>query len=192
MRQVISQEDLMTTAQDGKPNNLAPDEKITPVAVYSLTGLAIGNLVTKEQIRVSTWLRTSVAPDYLFLQQARFLALAGTGVSQSQAFSELHIPTPQVIAFHMLPPEADPLDYDPNEPHRKMEPVSVLLGFFRFDASLRMSTYSVLRKFLEVTQETFIPAYDVEISNLAMPSLDVVRVSYALIRQDTALFATRS
>lgn len=181
----------MAENEPGKPNMLAHDEKITPVAVYTLTGLAVGKLVTKEQVRVSTWLRTDMAPEHLSLRQARFLSLTGAGSSQSLAFAELHVPTSHVLAFHLLPPVSDPLDYDPNEPHRKMEPITVMVGFFRFEAFLRMSTYAVLGKYLEVTKEMFTPVYDVQISNLAMPSLDVVRVSYALVRQDTSLFATR-
>jgi hypothetical protein len=174
------------------PNTVAHDEKITAVAVYTMTGLAIGKLITKEQVRVSTWLRTDMAPGYLPLHQARFLSLAGTGTGQAMTFSELHVPSSQVIAFHLLPPASDPLDYDPDEPHRKMEPVTVLIGFFRVGGFARMSTYSNLGKYLEATKETFLPIYQVEISNLATPSLDVVRVPYALVRQDAALIATQS
>jgi hypothetical protein len=181
----------MAENEEGKANALAPDEKVTPVAVYTMAGLAVGKLITKEQVRVSTWLRTDMAPEYLSLHQTRLLSLAG-GASQSLTFSEFHVPTSQVMAFHLLPPASDPLDYDPNEPHRKMEPVTVTLGFFRFDGFMRMSTYANLGKYLEVTKETFTPFYEVTISNLAMPSLDVVRVPYTLIRQDTALFATQS
>lgn len=178
--------------EEPKPAAVAHDEKTTAVAVYTMTGLAIGKLITKEQVRVSTWLRTDMAPEYLSLHQARFMSLAGAATSRAKTFSELHVPSSQVIAFHLLPPASDPLDYDPDEPHRKMEPVTVMIGFFRFDGLARMSTYSVLGKFLEATKETFTAIYQVEISNLAIPSLDVVRVPYALVRQDAALFATRS
>lgn len=181
----------MAENEEEKQNTLAPDEKITSVTVYTMTGLAVGKLITKEQVRVSTWLRTDMAPQYLSLQQARFLSLAGTGTAHSLAFSKLHVPTSHIMAFHLLPPSSDPLDYDPNEPHRKMEPTSVIVGFFRFDGLMRMSTYSTLGKYLNVTQETFTPFYEVEISNLTRPSLDVVRVPYALIRQEMALFAAR-
>lgn len=182
----------MADNEAGKLNALAPDEKITPVTVYIMTGLAIGKLVTKEQIRVSTWLRTDMAPGYLSLREARFLPLTGSEAGTSLAFPELHIPTPQTLAFHLMPPTSDPLDYDPDEPHRKMEPVSIILGFFRFNGFMRMSTYSTLGQYLEVTKETFTPVYDVEVSNLAIPSLKPIRVSYALVRQEGALFALRS
>jgi hypothetical protein len=178
--------------EEPKSNALAHDEKITAVAIYTMTGLAIGKLITKEQVRVSTWLRTDMAPGYLSLHQARFLSLAGTATGRAMTFSKLHVPSSQVIAFHVLPPSSDPLDYDPDEPHRKMEPVTVLIGFFRVGGFARMSTYSNVGKYLEATKETFLPIYQVEISNLAIPSLDVVRVPYALVRQDAALFAIGS
>lgn len=181
----------MADNEEGRLNALAPDEKVTPVTVYTMTGLAVGKLITKEQVRVSTWLRTDMAPAYLSLHQARFLSLARSEAGQSFAFSELHVPTTQTLAFHMLPPASDPLDYDPNEPNRKMEPTSVVVGFFRFEGLMRMSTYSSLEQYLEVTKETFTPFYDAEISNLAIPCLKPIRVSYALIRQNAAIFATR-
>lgn len=182
----------MADNEEGSLNALASDEKVTPVMVYTLTGLAVGKLITKEQVRVSTWLRTDMAPAYLSLHEARFLSLAGSEGGQSLTFSELHLPTSQTLAFHLLPPTSDPLDYDPNEPHRKMEPTSVIVGFFRFDGLMRMSTHSTLGQYLEVTKEIFTPFYEVEITNLAIPSLKAVRVPYALIRQDAALFATRA
>jgi hypothetical protein len=182
----------MTDTKAGRLNALAHDEKVTPVAVYTLTGMAVGKLITKEQVRVSTWLRTDMAPVYLSLHEARFLSLAGSERGQSLAFPELNLPTAQTLAFHLLPPASDPLDYDPNEPHRKMEPVSAILGFFRFDGLMRMSTHSTLGQYLEVTKETFTPFYEVKIANMAIPSLKAVRASYALVRQDASLFATRT
>ena len=182
----------MTVIAEGRLNALAHDEKVTPVAVYTLTGLAVGKLIAKEQLRVSTWLRTDMAPAYLSLHEARFLALTGGQRGQSLSFPELHLPTLQTLAFHLLPPGRDPLDYDPNEPHRKMEPASAILGFFRFDGLMRMSTHTTLGQYLEVAKETFTPFYEVEITNLAIPSLKAVRVSYALVRQDASLFATRA
>lgn len=182
----------MTEIEEGRLGTLAHDEKVTPVAVYTLAGLAVGKLITKQQVRVSTWLRTDMAPAYLSLHEARFLSLTGGERGQSLAFPELNLPTSQTLAFHLLPPASDPLDYDPNEPHRKMEPVSTILGFFRFDGLMRMSTHTTLGQYLEVTKENFTPFYEAEITNLAIPSLKAVRVSYALVRQDASLFATRA
>jgi hypothetical protein len=181
----------MADQQRTKLNSLAPDEKVTPVTVYMMTGLAIGKLITKEQIRVSTWLRTDMAPDYVSLYEARFLSLSGSEMGTSLAFSELHISATQVLAFHLLPPTSDPLDYDPKEPHRKMEPVSAVSGFFRFDGLIRMSTYSTLGAYLDVTKEAFTPLYEVQVISLAIPTLTPIRVPYALVRQAGALFGTR-
>ncbi len=181
----------MADQQGTRLNTLARDEKVTPVTVYTMTGLAIGKLITKEQIRVSTWLRTEMAPDYLSLYEARFLSLSGGEMGTSLVFPELHIPTRQTLAFHLLPPTSDPLDYDPNEPHRKMEAVSIVVGFFRFDGLMRMSTYSTVGQYLDVTKEAFTPVYEVQVTNLAIPSLKPIRAPYALVRQEGALFGMR-
>jgi hypothetical protein len=186
-----NKEDIVADNEARKVKTPAPDEKVTPVTLYTITALAIGKLVTKEQIRVSTWLRTDMAPVYLSLHEARVLSLSGSDKGTSLAFPELHISTAQTLAFHLLPPASDPLDYNPGEPHRKMEPVSIIAGFFRFDGFMRMSTYSTVGQYLDVTKENFTPVYDVEVSNLAIPSLKPMRVPYALVRQKKALFAAR-
>jgi len=177
-------------AEKKKAYTLAADEKATPAMVYTLTTLAWGDVVTKEMVRVSTYLRT-IAPDYVSLYDARALPVRGTGPVQALAFTELHVRTPQVIALHLLPPASEPPDYDPSEEKRKMEPATVLVGPFRFDGLVRMSTIASLSKFLEITTETFISLYEVEVSQPGVPSLGVVRAPMALIRRDTALFAPR-
>ena len=54
---------------------LQPGEKITPVMIYTLNSLAWGSVVTKEAIRVSLWLRTPMAPQYISLLNAQVLSL---------------------------------------------------------------------------------------------------------------------
>jgi len=52
-----------------------------------------------------------------------------------------------------------------------------------------MSTRSTLKKYLEITRETFTPLYDAEISNILMPALGVMKVPMLVVRQNTAAFA---
>jgi hypothetical protein len=177
-------------SEQKKPYTLAEDEKVTPVMVYTLTNLAWGDLVTKEPVRVNTYLRT-LAPDYVDLYDARSLPIGGAGINQPVAFTELHIRMPQVIAFHLLPPASEPADYDPAESNRKMEPVTVLIGPFRFDAMVRMSTMASLSKFLEITTEVFISIYDAAASCPVMPGMGTIRSPLVLVRRDAALFASR-
>ncbi|MEJ5314549.1 MULTISPECIES: hypothetical protein [Anaerolinea] len=166
------------------------DEKISHVMAYTLSGIYWGELITKTIIRVSTWLRTNAVPDRITLYNAKGMITTGGQVSPT-SYAELHIPLSQIQAFHLIPPEQDPIDYDPTEPNRKMEPVLVLLGSFQFKGFLRLSTTSNVKKFLEVTHELYTPVYDAEITNLLLPNLGNIRVPYVLVRQETAIFARR-
>ncbi len=182
----------MSQNKPAKSYTLAADEKATPVMVYTLTGLAWGDIITKELVRVRTWLRTNMAPAYLSLYDVRVLQVGGAASARPWAFSEYHVPTSHAVAFHLLPPAPDLLELDPLEPNRKMEPVTALAGLFRFDGFARMASISTLRSFLDATKEPFLPLYDVEISHPATPSLGVMRIPYVLVRQETAMFASRS
>jgi hypothetical protein len=177
----------MTESGAGKSYSLEADDKATPVMVYTLNHLTWGEVVTKEVIRLSTWLRTQAAPQTIRLHNAQMMYVGG-GPMASISMAEMNIPIAQVRAFHMLPPHQDPPDYDPNEPNRKMVPVTALVGSFRFDGLLRMSTQSNLYNFLEVIKEVYTSLYEVKISQPERPSMAALQVPYTLIRRDAALF----
>jgi hypothetical protein len=168
---------------------LQHEEKVTPVMVYTHNSLIWGSLVSREMVRVSTWLRTPNAPPYLCLYDCQMLYT--TGSTTPGGFRELHIPAQEVLAYHILPPQHDPPDYDPNEPNRMMVAVAVLSGHFRMDAHVRMSTLSSLPKFLEVMSEEFTSLYDVSISQPLRPNFKPLQVPFVLLRRETALFSGR-
>ena len=62
---------------------LAADEKSSLVMVYTRTLLMRGELVTKQGVRVSTWLRTDGAPEYLHVINAQVLNFMGSQVRSS-------------------------------------------------------------------------------------------------------------
>jgi hypothetical protein len=159
---------------------------------YTLNLFAWGEVVTKEAIRVSTWLRTPSAPQYVNLYDARVMMVVGNGTGKPQSFTELQVPSSQIIAFHLLPPNHDPLDYEENEPNRKMEPATALVGSFRFDGFIRMASVTNLVRYLDVTKETFTSIYNVEITQPGMPAMGVIRVPYVLLRRDMVLFSPRT
>ncbi len=180
----------MSQNKPAKSYTLAVDEKATPAMIYTPTSLAWGDMITKELVRVRTWLRTNMAPINLSLYDARALQIGG-GSAHPWAFAEYHVPTLHAIAFHLLPPASELLEPDPLEPNRKMEPITALAGLFRFDGFVRMASMSTLRGYLDATRETFTPLYDVEISHPAMPSLGTMHIPYVLVRQDATMFASR-
>jgi hypothetical protein len=169
-----------------------PDEKQASVIFYTASNIVWGEVLYRSTIRVSTWLRTNAVPDFLTILNAKVLnTTSPIDTPKPIHFPEIHIPTSQVLAYHLLPPAKDPMDYDPTEPNRCMDPVTVIVGTFKFDGFMRMSTRMVVRKYLEVTREGFSSIYDVDISNLIIPSLGVVKAPFVQVRQLNVMFAIR-
>jgi hypothetical protein len=173
------------------PITLLPGEKLTSVLIYTTDMLVMGDVVTKEAVRVSTWLRTAGIPQFILVHEAKVLQFGGSSPKQF-GFDRLFLPSDQVIAFNLKPPAEEPLDYDPNEPNRQMRLASALVGTFRFDGSLRMSVQTELARFLDVAKETFISMYDVAITNPSIPNMGVMNTPFALLRMANTVFATQA
>lgn len=170
----------------------AADEKVVPLMVYIPGKLIWGEAVVKEAIRVSTWLRTNVAPEVLTLYNAKIL-IPSTGVKLKPiSHPELSVFVSQIIAYHLIPPHQEPPDYDPTEPNRIMEPVTLWVDTFRYDGHLRLSALSSVRKYLDVTREAFTSLYDVEISNPLLPEMGSLKVPYLIVRQNLVLYGKKA
>jgi len=169
----------------------APDDKLTPVFVYTPNLFVRGQVITKENMRVSTWLRTSAMPEYVHLFDVQALVLGG-GQPHSVSYDEMLVPTPQIAAFHLQPPAKDPIDYDETEQNRKMEPVAALIGSFSFFGHLRLATQITVGKSLEINRSTFLSYYDVKISNPAIPNMGTMSVFMTLIRPEYVYFGMKT
>ena len=179
----------MATPDKTAAYHLEPDKKIARVMVYTPTSFFWGEVIVKSIIRVSTWLRTNAVPNRISLYNA--MGLTTLPGCKPLSYSELHIPVPQVMAFHLIPPVQDGLDYDPTEPNRKVLPVNVILNSFTIQASIRISSSANLKKNLELSRETFSGVYDAEVSNPTVQSFRGLSVPFMLIRQDCAVFTNR-
>jgi hypothetical protein len=173
-----------------QPYKLEVGDKVTPIMAYTDSALILGDVITREAMRVSTWLRTQAIPQYLVIHNASLVRFGG-GQPRPVKFNELLLPTNEVSAYHITPPGSNPLDYDPKESMRKMEPATVLVGWFRFEGFLRMSTITNLERFLDSSKEVFTSVYDVTISQSAVQGMNPIRVPFVLGRGGRALFAPR-
>jgi len=181
----------MTDVKLAKAYEKMADEKLTPTIFYTQNMFIKGEALSKENIRVSTWLRTVAMPDFVHIFNAQLLVF-GAGAVQSATYQELLVPTPQILAYHMLPPAKDAVDYDEAEPNRKMEPCTLLVGTFRMNGHVRMASQFDLCKNLEVNRSSFMSIYEVEISNPALPNMGVIHVPMMLIRPNTVAFGLRT
>ena len=171
---------------------LRPDEKTTPVMLYSKDAFVRGEVVTKQSIvRMNIWLRTDGVPHYVHMLKPHVIVFGGMTV-KPLTFSEIYFPTSQLIGFHTLPPTDEPLDYDPNETNRMMQDVEVLLGTFIVKGKIRISTQTELAAGLEVARLSWLSLYDAQIANPFLPQMPTMQVPMMLVSPDHVAFAVNS
>jgi hypothetical protein len=158
---------------------LEPDEKTAMVMVYTPNMLVRGEIVIKENLRVSIWLRTQGIPNFIHLLKPSVILFGGTP-PKSWTYSELFVPTTEVIAFHLAPPAQDPMDYDESELNRVMHPLDILVGSFTLKGKLRVSSQTDLGTYLDVSHMAWTSVYDAEISNPYLPQFNM-RVPMLLV-----------
>lgn len=159
---------------------LRPDERTSLVMLYTMHSVVRGEAVVKQNVpRVNIWLRTDGAPRYIHILKPQVLVFGGSPV-KALTYSELYFPTSQVIAFHTLPPIDEPLDYDPNEADRKMEPVDLLVGTFVMKGQIRISTHTEVDNTLESARVSWMSVYDVSITNPYLPQMPALQVPMVL------------
>ncbi|NWF63946.1 MAG: hypothetical protein HXY38_06535 [Chloroflexi bacterium] len=164
---------------------LMPDEKASTVMLYTSTMLIRGDIILRENMRVSIWPRTQGVPNFIHLFNVNIIQIAGA-TPKTYARSETFVPTPSVIGFHLAPPAQEPLDYDSSEVNRKMEPVHALAGSFEIKAKLRISTATDFSASLDVMNSPWISLYEADISNPYFQQLHV-SVPMLLVRPNHIL-----
>lgn len=160
--------------------SFAPDEKATTVMVYSRNKLIHGHLVTKQDVRVSLWLRTQGVPNYLHFLKTEVLFFGGTS-PESITYDEYFFPTERIIGFHLSAPASDLLDYDPDETGRAMIDVNMILGAFRLKGKVRVSTHADFVTSLEMSHTTWLSVYQAEINNPFIPQMPTLHIPMLLV-----------
>ncbi len=167
---------------------LKPDEKTTPVMLYTQQSVVRGEVVAKQNVhRVSIWLRTDGAPRYMHILKPQILVFGG-GPVKALSYSEVFFPTSELIAFHIIPPTDEPLDYDPNEANRAMEPMDVLVGSFIMRGKIRISTQTEMGTSLEMARVSWMSLYEVAISNPNLPQMAVLQVPMVLVNPNRVAY----
>lgn len=167
---------------------LRPDEKTTPVMLYTHDSLVRGEAVSKQNVqRVNIWLRSDGAPKYMHILKPQVIVFGGTPV-KPLSFNEIFFPTSQLIAFHTLPPTDEPLDYDPSESNRLMQDVQVLAGTFVAKGKIRISAQTELSTSLEVARVSWMSIYEAEIANPYLAQMPPMRVPMMLVKPEEVAF----
>jgi len=165
-----------------------PDEKTSPVMIYTERELVRAELITKANVRINTWLRTDSAPEYLHLLRAQVISFAGTGV-KTHSYTELYYPTSQVIGYHLVPPLEEPPDYDTSELNRIMQPIEVLVGTFLWRGQLRISSQTDIGTSIATQRAPWMSVYQVEVTNPFLPQMPALQVPLAVARPSHTAFS---
>jgi len=140
--------------------------------IYGRDKLIRGEVVTKEGALVSGWLRTQGAPTYMRVLKANVISF-GSGAPKVNNFAEVYFPTVECLAFHLTPPNQDPLDYEAEEKNRLMVPMTTLVGSFLFQGKLRVSALTDLPTSMEGNRQAWLSFYEISIGNPALPQMHV-------------------
>jgi hypothetical protein len=167
---------------------LRPDEKTTPVMLYTEESVVRGEVVTKEVVhRINIWLRTDGVPKYMHLLNAQ-VVLFGGGSGRTLSYPEIYFPSAELIAFHTLPPVEEPLDYDPVEANRMMVEVDVIVGTFIMKGRIRISTQTEVGVSLEMARLSWMSLYDATITNPYLPQMPPLSVPLVLVNPANVAF----
>jgi len=147
---------------------LASDEKIALVMVYTPNMLVRGEVIVKESLRVSIWLRTQGVRNYVHILEPQIILFGGASPKTLQ-YSEIFVPIEKVLAFHLAPPAHEPLDYDEDETNRMMQAVDLVVGTFLMKAKLRISTQTDVATNLDISSTAWMSIYDAAVSNPYLP-----------------------
>ena len=173
-------------AAPARTHKLSDNDDSVPSMAYLANGLIWGNLLTKKALRTSIWLKMPMAPEHFLFMDANVMIFSGTQQARA-SFFELHIPIGNILAFHVLPPAPVEMDYDPNEPNRKFEAVTALVGPFRFDGNRRISVMADLATSLAKSGEKYSGLYDVTVT-YPVPTMRALKLPFVLLRQDATFY----
>ncbi len=151
---------------------LAPDEKSVPVVVYTHNMFVRGEIVMMENLRASLWIRSQTVLKYIHLLNANVLVFEGQQ-PKSLTFSEMFVPMSDVIAYHLVPPAQEAMEFDTSELNRAMHIVDLLIGSFTLKGKIRISTQSDMATNLEVLHAGWMSVYDADISSMYLPQFSM-------------------
>jgi hypothetical protein len=172
------------------PVPLNENEYFSSVMVYTDHLIIWGEVVIKKQFRASTWLVTNAAPEQIHLFNTKSIPLLLSGTPKPSSGGNAFIPIGEVKVFHLVPPNFDPIDYDPNEPNMQMLQLRVQSGPFQVEGGLRISTRATLASYLDIIHQSFLEIHEATIFTSLMPSFGKVKVPHTLVQRNNSIICS--
>jgi len=179
---------METTEQTNQPF-VGTERTETPMMVYTSQGLFWGRLPHSSGIQPSRILLGVTIPEYLALIEGQAMFMEQNFIGKPIKHERLLLPTSTVLGYHLMPPMEDVLDYDPTEPNRKMEPITLYMKALKVTGSIRMSAVTDAKTTLEVMKADFITLYDLEIRHINNTQMAPIRSNQAYFRVNSMLVA---
>jgi hypothetical protein len=168
---------------DGTSFTPGAGEKVTQVMIGTSDLLIWGDLVTKEQIRLSGFLNV-LAEDFVPLHDAKVLFLAPTQQAAPVDKAIIYVKLEEILFFYAMA-DQEPLPEESDV--RRYYPIELFIGSYRIEGSLLKSPIATLLNLLLVTKDTYMPVYEAKISHVAKPWLGVFSARMLQLRRDRLL-----
>jgi hypothetical protein len=169
------------------PYTLSPEEKATQVMVGTPDLLLWGDLVTKQQVRMSIYLNT-LAEDFVPLRRVKMLPLAPTQQVAPIERPTLFVKQEEILLFLAMH-DTEPL---PDETEtRKYEPIEVFVSSYQIEGKLLKSPFSTLENMLMVTRATYLPIYEAQVRHVAKPWLGTFSAALVQVRRERLILGER-
>jgi len=146
---------------------LGPDEKSTRVMIGTADTLIWGDLVTKEQVRMSAYLNT-LAEGYVPMHDAKILFLAPEKQAAPIHRASVHIRQEEILIFFAMN-DQEPLPEETET--RRYEAVEAIIGPYQIAGSIVKAPISSLQNALLVSKATYTLIYNATLHHVAKPWL---------------------
>ena len=164
---------------------LAADEKATQVMIGTPDALIWGDLVTKEQVRISAYLNT-LAEDYVPLHNAKILFLAPQQQTPPIERSSVYIRQQEILIFFAMHDD-EPLPEETQT--RKYESVEAFAGSYQVEGTVLKAPISTMQNMLLVSKATYLPVYSATVCHVAKSWLGNFSTNLAHVRCERMILA---
>ncbi len=179
----------METIEQNTQPFVGAEKTETPMMIYTTQGLVWGTLPHSSGIQPSRILLGVTIPEYMALNEAQAMFMEPNFITKAIKHPRLLVPSSTILGYHLMPPLKDTLDYDPTEPNRKMEPITLYMNALKVSGSIRMSEITDAKTTLEVMKADFLSLYDVEIRHITNTQMSPILTNQAYFRINSILIA---
>ena len=159
---------------------LGQEEKATQVMIGTPDTLIWGDLVTKEQVRMSIYLNT-LAEEFVTVHDAKLLFLCCTERNTPEVRQSVHVRQEEIQVFYVMA-DREPLPEETET--RRYEPAELISGAYQVEGKLLKSPYATLQNTLLLSKSTYLPVYEATLRHLGKPWLGFFSSSLIQVRQD--------